>query len=389
MTNTPDNQSAGHSYDSREQGQPLPADLSDLRAKIDLLDEQLVKLLNQRADLVVEVGRFKRATGTPIYAPEREQQLLQKVISLSAGPLPPQTIEAIWKELMSGSFALEQPLRIGYLGPKGSFSHQAAVKHFGQSVSFEDMHEIAGVFTEVQAGRCQYGIVPIENSIGGGVVETLDAFMDERYRDVKIYAEVHLSVHHCLLANCQPSQIKRIHSKPEAFSQCRNFLSVQYPQAELVPSPSTARAVQTAKAEELLEPGRGSAAIGSQMAGETYGVNTLFEGIEDDPNNVTRFFVIAQQEAGPSGDDKTSLMFNADDKPGSLVRVLSVFEHADINLTHIDKRPQKTTSWNYTFFIDATGHREDQKVSQTLTEAATHCADFKVLGSYPRARRVL
>ncbi|MEM1165819.1 MAG: prephenate dehydratase [Planctomycetota bacterium] len=368
----------------------VPAlDLEELRTRIDGLDARLLDLLNERADLVVQVGRYKREHGTPIYAPEREQAVLAKVLDASQGPLPERTLEAIWKEMMSGSFALEQPLRIGYLGPKGSFSHQAATKHFGRSVSFEDMHEIAGVFTEVQAGRCQYGIVPIENSIGGGVVETLDAFRDPMHRNVRIYAEVQLAVHHNLLANCQPGEIRRVHSKPEAFSQCRQFLSVQYPTAERIPAPSTARAVQTAKAEELLEPGRGSAAIGSAMAGEEYGVNTLFEAIEDDPNNVTRFFVIATQEAGPCGEDKTSVMFNTDDRPGTLVRVLSVFDQAGINLTHIDKRPMKATSWNYTFFLDAVGHRDQEPMTSALAEAGQHCADLMVLGSYPRSRRVL
>lgn len=376
-------------YDPREATPRPEIDLDELRVRIDDVDRRLVELLNERAQLVVDVGRYKRATGTPIYAPEREQAVLKKVLEASAGPLPPQTLEAVWKEMMSGSFALEQPLRIGYLGPKGSFSHQAAIKHFGRSVSFENMLEIAGVFTEVQAGRCQYGIVPIENSIGGGVVDTLDAFRDPRHRDVRIYAEVQLAVHHNLLANCQPNQIRRIHSRPEAFSQCRQFLALQFPQAELIDSPSTARAVQTARAEELLEPGRGSAAIGSAMAGEEYGVNTLFEAIEDDPNNVTRFFVIALQEARPSGSDKTSVMFNTDDRPGTLVRVLRVFEDNGINLTHIDKRPMKTTSWNYTFFLDAVGHQLDEAMGRSIDDAAVQCSEFTVLGSYPRSQRVL
>lgn len=362
--------------------------LDDLRVRIDELDRKLVELLNERASLVVDVGKYKRGTGTPIYAPHREQAVLKKVLDASKGPLPGATIEAVWRELMSGSFALELPLRIGYLGPAGSFSHQAAVKQFGSSVSFEDLRDIRAVFDEVARGHCNYGLVPIENSIGGGIVETLDAFR-EIGREIEIYAEVLIAIHHTLLANCEPKAVKRIHSKPEVFSQCRRWLSAQYPSAELVAAPSSARAVQTAKAEEMLEPGRGSAAIGSHLAGQLYGVQTLFETIEDDPNNITRFFVISKEAASPSGDDKTSIMFATQDKPGALVEVLRVFEEAGINLSHIDKRPSGRENWTYTFFVDAVGHRDDQAMIDAISEVKKHCKDVVVLGSYPRAKRIL
>jgi len=236
---------------------PNRPDLEKLRVQIDELDGKLVKLLNDRAKLVVEVGRFKRDTNTPIYAPHREQAVLSKVLDANAGPLPASTIEAVWRELMSGSFALERPLRIGYLGPAGSFSHQAAVKQFGSSVSFEDLHDIRGVFDEIIRGHCHYGLVPIENSIGGGIVETLDAFRETGH-DLQVYAEVLISIHHNLLANCDAKDVTRIHSKPEIFSQCRKWLATQFPRAELIAAASSARAVQTAKAEEMLEPDRKS-----------------------------------------------------------------------------------------------------------------------------------
>ncbi len=362
--------------------------LDELRPLIDKVDQDIVRLLNERAALVMEVGRYKRNSGVPIYAPHREQAVLAKVLEASGGPLPDQTIEAVYRELMSGSFALEQPLRIGYLGPKGTYSHLAATKQFGSSVSFEDLHEIGGVFTEVRRGHCDYGLVPIENSLGGGIVETLDAFRDSGI-ELNIYAEVLLAVHHSLLANCEPRDIKRIHSKPEVFSQCRQWLATQFPQAELVPAPSSSRAVQTAHAETLLEPERGAAAIGSTLAGQLYGMNVIFESIEDDPNNITRFFVISRQHTQRSGDDKTSMMFNTADKPGALVHVLRVFEEAGINLTHIDKRPSGRNNWQYTFFVDAVGHREDENMQSVIAALQEHCSDLVVLGSYPRAKRIL
>jgi chorismate mutase/prephenate dehydratase len=293
---------------------------------------------------------------------------------------------------MSGSFALEQPLRVGYLGPPGSFSHAAAVRQFGSSVEFDDLHAIAGVFTEVRRGHVDYGLVPIENSIGGGVVETLDAFRDAR-GDLSIYAEVQIEVHHALLANCPPGAVRRIHSKPEVFDQCRMWLATQYPQADQIPAASSSRAAQTAAEECRLalqigtEPA--SAAIGSELAGQIHGLNLLFARIEDNPDNVTRFFVLSRHRAKRTGDDKTSIMFAAADKPGALVQVLSVFDRAGINLTHIDKRPSGRTNWTYTFFIDAQGHRDDPPVAAAIAEAQTHCQELTVLGSYPRSKRIL
>lgn len=382
---TPPNERQPDEHASEPRSNPA---LDALRRQINDLDEKIIALLNERAAAVVKVGETKRGTGIPIYAPHREQEVLGRVIALNAGPLSDRTVEAVYREIMSGSFALEQPLRIGYLGPPGSHSHDAAVKQFGSSVSFEDLHEVAGVFTEVIRGHCHYGLVPIENSTIGGVVETLDAFI-EHGAEIRIYAELVLNVHHALLANCQPREIKRVHSKPEALGQCRNWLSTQFPGAELVPAASTSRAVQTAKAEHLLEPGRGSAAIGSVLAGQLYGVNILFEKIEDNPNNLTRFFIISKQEARPSGDDKTSIMFATPDKPGALVKVLQAFEKAEVNLTHIDKRPSGRVNWTYTFFVDAEGHRDDPKIQAAIDESMPHCKELHVLGSYPRARRIL
>ncbi|MEM9064385.1 MAG: chorismate mutase [Planctomycetota bacterium] len=374
---------------------PTPAQaakLDGLRKRIDRVDARLIALLNERASLVVEVGNVKRSDGTPIYAPHREAEVLDRVLGLSAGPLPARTVEAIYKELMSGSFALEQPLRIGYLGPPGSYSHLASTRQFGKSVEYEDLHSIAGVFTEVVRGHVNYGLVPVENSTGGGIAETMAAFQEHAGR-VWVYNEVQLGVHHALLANCKPAAIRRIHSKPEVFAQCRTWLATQYPQAELVGAPSSSRACQTAieenKTAEAIGAEPGSAAIGSSLAGQIYGLKVLFARIEDKADNITRFAVISRQQAKRTGDDKTSVMFNTNDKPGALVEVLGVFDRAGINLTHIDKRPSGQANWQYTFFVDAQGHREDRAMSEAIALSAGHCKDLHILGSYPRSRRIL
>lgn len=376
--------------DSSDQG-ARPAEgeaLDTLRQRIDDIDHRLVALLNERARVVVEIGQLKRGTGVPIYAPHREAEVLRRALAANQGPLPARTIEGVYRELMSGSFALERPLRIGYLGPPGTFSHAAATAHFGSSVEFADLPDIAGVFHEVRRGHIDYGVVPIENSTGGGIVEALDAFLDMN-GEVTIYAEILIGIHHNLLGSCAPGEVRRIHSKPEIFTQCRRWLSTQYPNATRVPAPSSSRAVQSAAEEMAQDPSAGAAAIGSELAGQLYGLSILFAGVEDNPNNITRFLVIARESAQPSGDDKTSMMFRTGDTPGALVQVLSVFDRAEINLTHIDKRPSGRTNWEYIFFIDASGHRDDANMRYAIREATAHCQDLTVLGSYPRASRLL
>ena len=363
-------------------------DLENLREKIDDVDHKLVDLINQRAKYVVEVGDLKRGNNVPIYAPHREAAVLRKIQSFNDGPIHDRTLEAVYRELMSGSFALEQPLRIGYLGPLGTFSHLAATKQFGSSVAFEDLRQIAGVFEEVTRGHVNYGLVPIENSTGGGINETLDAFLT--YHDkLNIYGEVQLSIHFCLLANGKPENIKRIYSKGEAFAQCRNWLNTQYPNAERIDAESTAAAARQAKKEFDADPNSGSAAIGSSLAGEIYGLHSLFDAIEDRQSNITRFLILSKEETEISGTDKTSLMFTTDHRPGSLVDVLSVFKRNSINLTHIEKRPSREVNWDYTFFVDIEGHRKDQRVAEIIGEARAHCKNFRVLGSFPACQRVL
>jgi len=362
-------------------------ELEALRRRVDALDRSIVDVLNERARVVVSIGEHKRGHDVPIYAPAREAAVLRRVLEANAGPLEDHAIEAVYRELMSASFALERALRIGYLGPAGSFSHVAASAHFGSSVTFEGLAEIGAVVTEVRRGHVDYGLVPIENTIGGGIVETLDAFIEAR-GEVTIYAEVLLAVRHNVLCNGEPGDVHRIHSKPEVFQQCRRWVQMHYPEAELVAAASSSRAAMIAK--EAADAGEvGVAAIGSRLAGERYGLRVLFDSVEDDPDNLTRFFIIARDRAHRTGDDQTSVMFRTTDAPGSLVRVLRVFEDAGINLTHIDKRPSGRENWDYTFFVDVVGHREESEVRAALDRAAEHALELTVLGSYPRARRVL
>ncbi|MBI1336818.1 MAG: prephenate dehydratase [Phycisphaera sp.] len=362
---------------------PNDAALDPLRLKIDQLDKQIVDLLNERAKVVVEIGKVKlRSNGSPIYAPDREQKVLQQVRSYNKGPLPDPCLEAIWRELMSGSFALERPLRIGYLGPPGSFSHLAARRKFGASVEYDALEDIAAVFDEVGRGHTDLGLVPIENSAIGGIGETLDSFLASQ---CQVCAEVLITIHHNVLANCPPEKITKIYSKPEVFAQCRRWLSMQLREAQRVPVASSSKAAEMASKEAST----GAAAIGSTLAAEIYGLHTLFANIEDDPQNTTRFFVIGKQTPAPTGDDKTAIMFTTAHKAGALAEVLDVLRDHGLNLTHIDKRPSKRVNWEYYFFIDFMGHHKDAAVQKAIEATSKHCLQLTVLGSFPRARDVL
>lgn len=362
--------------------------LEELRTRIDEIDQQLVHLINERARIVVDVGKSKLKTGVPIYSPHREVAVLARVQKMNKGPTLPKTIEAIYREIMSGSFALEQPIRIGYLGPPGTYSHLAATRHFGSSVDFEDLHAITGVFEEVARGHVDYGLVPIENSTGGSITETLDAFL-QYHTDLRLYGELQLAVHCSLLTECQPNEVKTIYGRPESFAQCRSWLATQYPNAQLIVVESSAGGARRAKEEYEADASTGAAAIGSPLAGEIYGLHPLFEQIEDRRNNVTRFLIISKQETEPSGNDKTSLMFTTLDKPGALADVLGVFKRAGVNLTHIDKSPTRGVNWEYTFFVDALGHRKDVDFAELIGEVRAFSKQLTVLGSYPRSQQVL
>ena len=356
------------------------ADLDDLRHRIDTLDEQLITLLNERASIVESIGATKRRDGGPVYAPDREKRVLGRVRELNRGPLPDRTVEAIWRELMSGSFALEQPLTIAYLGPAGSFSHAAAVRHFGSSIDFHTCDSIEAVFRDVGSRTCHYGVVPWENSLVGGIADTHDAFA--RF-EVPVCAEALVEVRHCAICAGPLDEVTHVSSKPQVLDQCRQWIRTHLREAVVVPATSSAQAVKAAAAEPTL------CAIGSNMAASIYDVAVRAEGIEDRPGNITRFLVLGHQHPAPTGNDRTSLLFVTGHHPGALVDVLTCFRFNGINLSHIDKRPSGATNWEYTFFADADAHRDDAKMKKALDAAAKLCPRFRVLGSYPRAGQVL
>ena len=354
--------------------------LEELRKRIDELDYQLVKLLNERARVVVDIGKLKNKTAKPVYAPDREKDVFARIIKANEGPLPDKCLIAIWRELMSGSFVLERPLRIGYLGPAGSFSHNAAMLKFGQSVEYEPLADITSIFDEVSKGHCDLGLAPVENTMGGGVIETLDALIDS---DVKVCAEVLMAIHHNLLGNCSMEQVQKIYSKPEVFAQCRNWLSATFKGTQTIPVASTARAAQLAAEEP------NTAAIGSSVAAELYGLRIICENIEDIANNVTRFLVISREDARPTGEDKTAILFSTAHKAGALSDVLDIFKRYDINMTNIESRPSRKRQWEYYFFVDFLGHRTEKHIQKGLEESRKHCLQLSILGSFPRATELL
>jgi len=354
--------------------------LEELRNTINELDAQLVKLLNERARVVVEIGKQKNKTGKAVYAPDREKEVFARIAKANEGPLPDKSLVAIWRELMSGSFVLERPLRIGYLGPGGSFTHTAAMLKFGQSVEYEPLVDIRSIFDEVGKGHCDLGIVPVENSTGGGVIETLDALIDS---NVKVCSEVLMAIHHNLLASCSLQEVEKIYSKPEVFVQCRNWLSATFKNAQTISVTSSAKAAQMAAKEPK------AAAIGSTVAGELYGLKITCKNIEDVAHNITRFLVISREDAKPTGEDKTAILFSTAHKAGALADVLEVFKRYNINLTNIESRPSKKRQWEYYFFVDFVGHRMEEQVQKGLEEARKHCLQLSILGSFPRATELL
>src|SRR5437762_6521912 len=354
------------------------ASLRNLRTQIDKLDLHILKLVNERAKLAAEIGKVKNAEqGGEVFSPAREEEVLQNVLQANKGPLDDATIRAIYREVMSGARALQRVLRVACLGPEFSYSHLAAVERFGQAIEFQLVGSIAAVFEEVNRGHADFGVVPLENSTDGRVADTLDMFM--RLPQLKICAEVRLPIHHNLLANVEQQMIRRVYSKPQALSQCRNWLSKNVPHASLHEVASTATAAELAQREP------GAAAVASRQAAVRYGLRILFPAIEDSPYNETRFAVIGTQESPRTGDDKTAIMFKVPHNPGSLVDALDVFKQAKVNLTWIESFPAKTPKPEYVFFVDFEGHIEDAKVSKTMKNLEDRSLEVVVLGSFPMA----
>ena len=350
-------------------------DLDEIRRQIDAVDEKLIALLNERAELVHKVGVIKKKDGLEIYAPEREEQLLQSLIAKGeGGRLPENSIRAIYREIMSAALALEEDLAIAYLGPEGTWTHQAAIQKFGASVAYKPLPNFAEVFDRVARRKADYGVVPIENSTEGAVNHTLDLFADS---PLKICAQVQLRIENSLMARCPRESITRIYSHPQVFGQCRNWLHLHFPTTDQVEVSSTTRAAQLAAEEE------NTAALGGTLGAEIYGLDVLETSIQDSATNTTRFLVLGHKTCPVTGNDRTSIMFAVRDQPGSLLHALKPFHECDINMSKIESRPSKRKDWEYFFFVDLKGHCEDGEIVEALDELAKHCSFLKVLGSYP------
>lgn len=352
----------------------MKADLTKIRSKIDAIDSKLVKLLNDRTKLILEVGKLKQQTGGEIYAPDREEAVFNRVLGQNSGPITNESLRAIYREVMSSALALEKPLIIAFLGPVATYSHAASVRKFGTSLRYEPMPSIADVFTDVAKGRADYGVVPIENSTEGAVTHTYDMFVDS---ELKICSQILLPIRHNLMAAGPRDQIKKLYSISQVFAQCRQWLQVNMPHVELVEVSSSTRAAEIAKNEA------NAGALASALAAEKYGLTIHDENIQDSSENVTRFLVIGRKYPARTGNDKTSIMFAAQDRVGALHDSLATFKRHKINLTKIESRPSKKKAWEYYFFVDCTGHCDDAKVKKALSELAKHTMFVKILGSYP------
>ena len=352
-------------------------DLDDWRSRINDLDDQILHLLNQRAEAALKIGDLKRRHDLPYYAPEREAEIVTRLTSENAGLLPGETVRAVWREILSGCRALERPLTVAYLGPQATFTHQVALQHFGAAARFAPARAVVDVFDEVERGRAEYGVVPVENSTEGAVNVTLDRLIDS---DAMICGELYLTVSQHLLSHARNlREIKTVISHPQGLAQCRVWLAQHLPEVPTQEVSSTAAAAEQAAGDVTL------AAIASDLAGEMYRVPILRPRIEDNPNNATRFLVIGRRPVGPTGRDKTSILFAMRNEAGALCRILEPLARAGINLTKIESRPAKRRAWEYVMFVDFEGHRDTPVVTSALAEVEGQTLFLRVLGAYPAA----
>ncbi|MBL4796456.1 MAG: prephenate dehydratase [Oleispira sp.] len=365
-------------------------ELGKLRDEIDSIDQQIQQFVNQRAQCAQKVADVKEHFSKPgesvvFYRPEREAQVLRRVMERNTGPLPAEGVARLFREIMSQCLALEEPMKIAYLGPEGTFTQQAALKHFGHAVDCQSQGSIADVFREVEAGGANFGVVPVENSTEGVITHTLDSFVDS---NLNICGEVALRIHHHFLLKeellkedntSSKVELTKVYSHAQSLAQCRQWLDANWPGIERIAVSSNAEAARRAQSEE------GAAAIASEAAAELYDLNIITANIEDMPDNTTRFLIIGPQTTDISGDDKTSLLVASKNEPGALYHVLAPFHEAGVSLTRIETRPSKSGTWNYIFFIDLEGHQNEEKVKKSMALVQQQCTDFKCLGSYPKA----
>lgn len=357
--------------------------LLEIRTEIDEIDQKLIDLFNQRATCAQKVAEIKlgdaqKGEDVVFYRPEREAQVLRKVMKLNQGPLSEKDIGLMFRELMSACLALEQPLKVAYLGPKGTFTQSAALKHFGHGINALAFSAIDEVFREVSTGSADYGVVPVENSTEGMVNHTLDNLIDS---SLKICGEVELRIHHHFLISekVNAKDIKRIYSHQQSLAQCRKWLDTNCPGVERIAVSSNAEAARMAQQEA------GAAAIAGAVAAEIYELDICHRNIEDNPNNITRFLVIGHEDVEVSGEDKTSFVVSTRNKPGALHDLLAPFHKKDISLTRIETRPARDGSWAYVFFIDFEGHQDEEPACSVLRELETEVVELRRLGSYPKA----
>ena len=352
--------------------------LDECRERIDEIDRELVSLLNERARVSLQVGRLKAGEGTSVYRPEREAQVLRNVEAASEGPLGGDALRNIWAEVLSSSRALQRPVRVGFLAPAGTFSHEAAmaaIRHFGRATELVPFATIPDVINATARREVEFGVVPVENTINGGVPMALDTLIDA---DVQACAEIQLPIVQNLASTTSLDSIRKVYSQSVALAQVRGWLSRHLPHAEIVEVSSTGRAVELGK-----EPG--AAGVGPEAAAELYDVPIVARNIQDQANNVTRFLVVGLQAAGPTGRDKTGLVFGVKHRAGALHDALGVFASRGLNLSWIESRPSKRQAWEYVLVVDVQGHQEDEEVRAALRELHDHAQFVKVFGSWPEA----
>lgn len=350
-----------------------------IRDQIDSIDKQILDLICDRARCANKVAEVKSASvADPIfYRPEREAQVLRRLMEVNEGPLPDKAVAQLFREIISACLALEQPMRVAYLGPEGTFTQAAVQKHFGHAVGQSPQSTIEDVFRAVESGQAMYGVVPVENSTEGVVNYTLDMFMRS---PIRICGEVVLRIQHNLVGNCQDlSQVKRVFSHQQSLAQCRNWLDVNLPHAERISVSSNAEAAKMAVSDAE------AVAISGASAAEIYEVEMLVPNIEDEPNNTTRFLILGDQAVLPSGSDKTTILTSTRNKPGALHQLLLPFSENGVDMTRIESRPSRSGLWEYVFFIDIEGHQNSPDVSKALIELQENAALYRVLGSYPKA----
>jgi len=351
--------------------------LDRLRTEIDGIDSKIISLLARRQDIAAAIGEIKRKMGVEIFDPARESEILRHLTSSSEGNLSKNMVRHIFNEIISAARSVQIPLSVAFLGPEGTFSHQAAISLFGRSASLCAVDTIEDVFSMVEKDICQRGLVPIENSYEGSVNNTLDLLY--KY-ELKISAEIFLRIRHHLLSSADDiNNVNLLYSHPMPVAQCRLWIKNNLPKIPIKEVNSTSLAAKKA-AEDM-----SAAAIGSRLSALVHGVNILEENIEDSPDNITRFLAIGKADSEPTGNDKTSILFFLSHKPGALHKALGVLARKNINMSRIESRPMKTRKWEYLFFVDLEGHGQDRNVSDALREMEEHCVVLKRLGSYPAA----